>query len=349
MARTLNELVRDAVLRRAILEGRVLNGHVRDLDDIFRRARGEMRLAVLEGDFARVDELSRRDLSDLLARAREAFEEAMAEAVPTIASASADAATLGLEFWNDALADAFPDRLAPFLETSRVDPEFVRAALDWPIMEGGDTPPAWGTNKVRAFGRSARFQAAQAAGFGETVGQLARRFTRLNATLGRFDAETAARSAFIHAGGRVAERWAERNDDVVGGLQWTATLDDRTCRRCGGLDGETWEVGDPSPALPLHPRCRCSKVPWIRSWRELGIDADELTPGMRASMNGEVPDAPSYDEWLRGLPRADQRDILGPGVFDIWEKDGRPDLGSYTDNGRRILRIDELTESRLSA
>jgi SPP1 gp7 family putative phage head morphogenesis protein len=58
----------------------------------------------------------------------------------------------------------------------------------------------------------------------------------------------------------------EDNADVLRGWEWVATLDERTCSICGGLDGNTFEFGS-SQLLPpsgSHPGCRCTSAPWLR-------------------------------------------------------------------------------------
>lgn len=344
----LADIVRDAVLRRAILEGRLLNAHLADLAAVFRLARGEIRQATLAGDAALVADLRQRDLSAMLAEVRALYDTARRAAVPMIEAASADAATAGLEFWNRAWLEAMPSDFGQAITLTNVNPAFIEAASTWPAVEGGATASQWGAESVLRFNRAAQLQAAQAAGFGETVGQLAQRLMGLSDKIGAHQAETMARSAFIHAGGRVADQWAAANRRVIKGQVWVATLDDDTCIRCGAIDGNVYDLdaGEPHPPLPLHPRCRCSVVPVLRTWRELGIDADELEPATRASWDGQVPATLRFDEWLRGQPVKVQRDVLGPGRYARWVADGQPPLARYTDDGRRVLRLDELMESR---
>ena len=49
----------------------------------------------------------------------------------------------------------------------------------------------------------------------------------------------------------------------IGAYQWSAILDDRTCRICESLDGTYFEPGDPALAElkpPIHISCRCILV-----------------------------------------------------------------------------------------
>lgn len=348
---SINEVIRDAVLRRAILEGRVLNAHLADLAAVFDVLRRQVREQALTMPSATVDAATIAQRNAVVAQVRAVYAEAMRQAAPLIAEASKSAAQLGLDFWNRALAESMPVGFSDVIDLRTVNPAMIDAAGSWTAGAGGSNAAQWSAESLLKFSRSARLQAMQAAGFGESVHQLAQRLMGLSDKLGRDQAETMARGVFIHAGEKVADRWAQNNRHVVSRRQWVATLDDRTCQRCGGLDGESWPTDGseaPGPSPPLHPRCRCSKVPVLKSWRELGIDADEIEPGLRASMDGEVPASMTYDQWLRAQPAGVQREILGPGRWTQWKADGEPGLGSYTDNGRRVLRLDELFESWVS-
>lgn len=97
-----------------------------------------------------------------------------------------------------------------------------------------------------------------------------------------------------------------RNADVVGGVQWIATLDSRTCLVCAPLHNRTWkmrEITTLDRPPPLHPRCRCFLSPVVKSWRELGIPADPR-------FDGETDAGPDFETWLRRQPRAKQLDVF---------------------------------------
>lgn len=52
-------------------------------------------------------------------------------------------------------------------------------------------------------------------------------------------------------------------ESQIGGYQWSAILDKKTCRICEALDGTYFEPGDPALARmkpPIHPYCRCILV-----------------------------------------------------------------------------------------
>ena len=97
------------------------------------------------------------------------------------------------------------------------------------------------------------------------------------------------------------QAYADANADLVTAVRWVSTLDSRTSPPCRIRDGSEYtadakhrpighkiRVGDGpgQSALQLPVGVRAG-VP--KSWRELGIDADELPAATRASMDGQVP------------------------------------------------------------
>jgi SPP1 gp7 family putative phage head morphogenesis protein len=76
--------------------------------------------------------------------------------------------------------------------------------------------------------------------------------------------------------------------------------------------------------------CRSTTCPVVKSWRELGIDIDEAPAGTRASMNGQVPEKTTYNDWLKGQPAKVQDDILGPGRGKLF-RDGTHSVSNFVD------------------
>ena len=66
-------------------------------------------------------------------------------------------------------------------------------------------------------------------------------------------------------------------------MRWTAVLEGGykktgrgTCLRCAALDGTVYKLDEKKPQMPLHPRCRCIWLPETKTFRELGVDWDEI-------------------------------------------------------------------------
>lgn len=97
------------------------------------------------------------------------------------------------------------------------------------------------------------------------------------------------------------------NPDVVKGWTWMAQLSTRTCSACWAMHGTEFELDDP---FDSHPRCRCSPVPRTATWSDLGFD--DIDDRDRALTSG--PDR------FANLTPAEQRQILGPGKYDLYRE-----------------------------
>jgi SPP1 gp7 family putative phage head morphogenesis protein len=161
------------------------------------------------------------------------------------------------------------------------------------------------------------------------------------ADVSRAEATRIVRTAAGHVSAQAREAtWAD-NEDLIESVQWVATLDGATCPECGALDGQTFEAGK-GERPPAHILCRCSTIPNLRSWRSLGIDAREIAPSSRASMNGQVPESLKFPEWLEKQPIAVQNQSLGRGVATIWRREGMPFRQLVSSIERRPLTLAEV-------
>lgn len=140
---------------------------------------------------------------------------------------------------------------------------------------------------------------------GDSVDDIVRAVRRVT-KIKRRDAEAVVRTAMSHVYNAARDATWQANSDLVRGLLWVSTLDNRTTKPCQLRDGKVYNL-DHSPrghALPwgagpgrLHWRCRSTSTPLLATWKELGIEANELTNVQRAAMNGFVPATMSYQQW----------------------------------------------------
>lgn len=79
----------------------------------------------------------------------------------------------------------------------------------------------------------------------------------------------------------------QANSDICERWRLLVTLDLRTPRSWLDRDGEEISFGSAIPDPPLQ---YAIWVPLLKTWRELGIDADEAPPSTRASQWGQVPE-----------------------------------------------------------
>lgn len=162
--------------------------------------------------------------------------------------------------------------------------------------------------------------------------------------------ETAVRTAVGHSAAAARMRTIEQNEDVVKGVIWRSTLDTRTSPICRPRDGKKYDLehqpvghsytwmGGPSQA---HPNCRSTAIPWLKSWKELGIDLKEAPEGTRASLNGQVPADQTYNTWLRGQRAKVQDDVLGPTKGKLF-RNGDLDIDRFQNNAGIEYTLEEL-------
>lgn len=141
------------------------------------------------------------------------------------------------------------------------------------------------------------------------------------------------------------------NADIMKGFEWLATLDGNTCIECMAYSGAQWDMngnsikGDlPLKNPPLHANCRCVLTSLTKSYRELGLNIDEMPPGTRASDLGQVPADMSMDSFLRRHDTEYLNDLLGPGRAKLFQ-DGKITLRQLVDGTGRPLRLDELRKA----
>lgn len=110
------------------------------------------------------------------------------------------------------------------------------------------------------------------------------------------------------------------NSRVVHGWVWHATLGPRTCAACLAMHGSYHELRAP---LGSHPRCRCTMIPVVASWKEL-INR-KLSPPPLQIETGE--------DWLVRQSAAMQEQVLGEKGRSLWLS-GELELGDFVRRGQ---------------
>lgn len=87
--------------------------------------------------------------------------------------------------------------------------------------------------------------------------------------------------------------------------------------------------------------CRCTIVPVTKSFKELGLDIEEIEPQFRASMNGQVPAKTTYAEWLKSQPKDFQIEVIGPTRAKLF-RNGTISISQFTNSTGHVLTIDQL-------
>lgn len=163
--------------------------------------------------------------------------------------------------------------------------------------------------------------------------------------MSRSNAASITKTAVNHLAATARTSFAQANDDIVKGKQWLSTLDNKTTPLCIVRDRLRYSmdnkpIGHKVPYLQgpgrIHFCCRSTETLILKSWREMGIDADEMDEGSRASMDGQVPADTTYLEWLSRQSPQRQDQILGPERGRLYRAGHIQLSDMYTDKGEWI-------------
>lgn len=167
----------------------------------------------------------------------------------------------------------------------------------------------------------------------------------------RRDLMAVVQTAVAHTASVAREQFVEANGDIIKAELWRSTLDTRTSEPCRIRDGLKYEakthkpIGHKIPWLSgpgrIHFNCRSTATPVTKSWRELGFDIDEMSPGERASMDGQVPAETTFSEWLLRQSAARQDQVLGPERGRLLRQGGLK-VPDFYDSRGNWLTLDQL-------
>lgn len=120
----------------------------------------------------------------------------------------------------------------------------------------------------------------------------------------------------------------KENESIFKGYQHQSVIDFRTTTECGIRDNLTWTI-DFKPIghkLPfknpaLHYRCRSIMLPLTKSYKELGLDIEEIPVGTRSSLNGAIPANTSFTDWFEKQSATNQEKYLGQGRYKLFKEE----------------------------
>lgn len=169
--------------------------------------------------------------------------------------------------------------------------------------------------------------------------------------INRRNAETIVRTAIGHTAAYARDLSYDANDDIIKGIKWLSVLDARTTPICQLRDGKIYTdkthkpIGHNLPWLSgpgrTHMNCRSTSAAVLKSFRELGFNMDDLPPGTRASLDGQIPSDTTYTEWLKSKPAAFQDEVLGKVKGKLY-RDGGLTLDRFYAKDGQVYTLDEL-------
>lgn len=129
-------------------------------------------------------------------------------------------------------------------------------------------------------GAAVRDALIQGVALGQGPAEIARQVRRASG-MGLDRALKISRTEPLRAYRESTRRQYEANSDVVDGWVWMCALTPRTCAVCFALHGSIHPL---SEQLDEHPCGRCTALPHVKSWSELGIEGvpdnrPVVTPG----------------------------------------------------------------------
>ncbi|VEJ54621.1 hypothetical protein [Pragia fontium] len=198
---------------------------------------------------------------------------------------------------------------------------------------------------------------------GDTVEQMARKVRGTKARnyqdgiieASRRNVTSVVKTAVTHFAAVARNKFADNNRDIIKAKQWLSTLDNRTSHICiirdrlkYTLDGKP--IGHKIPYLQgpgrIHFCCRSMETFITKSWREMGIDIEDIREGTRASMDGQVPAETTYSEWLQRQSYSRQVQVLGETRARLMKDGGMRTDEFFNDKGewltlQQLRDIDE--------
>lgn len=233
-----------------------------------------------------------------------------------------------------------------------IPPESAMSSILSTSLIEGATISAW----IKDLEDSQAFDVERAIKLGMTLGetnnQLAQRVVNTIGVSMR-NAQTIVKTGTATVANQARMEFYNANDDVIKGYQWMATLDSRTRLEHAIRDGAAWDTNKkglndkgkkyPFKFTPDGWNCRCQLTPILKTWREIGIDEDELPEGTRSSLDGYVPQTTTFDKWIEGKSDEFKEYYLGKGRYNLY-KDGKITLSDLVRQDGRTLSIKELQE-----
>jgi len=346
---TTNEKLRDAAIRHAIELGRYGNGLSNRIVALLNSADADIleklagRLAAIEERGLDIGPATTRRLNKMLDELR-ALNGAIYEQVhEQLTDELTDFASGEAAFQKAALDSA----IAVDVATTMPAPAMLRAIVEQAPMEGR-LLKGWTTGmeqgRIERINQAIRLGMVQGESTDKIVARIrgtkAARYTDGVLDISRRSAQSIVRTATTHVSNQAAQHTWKANSNVVKGWQFVSTLDSRTTVTCAALSGTVHPIGE-GPIPPRHIRCRSISVAVTKSFRELGVDKDELSPGQRASMDGQIAGDTTFSKWLDAKGPAMQDTILGPTRAKLF-RDGKLNLSDFIKADGTVLTLDEL-------
>lgn len=140
----------------------------------------------------------------------------------------------------------------------------------------------------------------------------------------------------------------KENESIFSGYQHHSVIDNRTTFICAERDTKRWTldlkpIGHKLPfkQIPIHWKCRSIMLPITKSYKELGLNIDEIPVGTRSSMNGQIPADVSFTKWFDKQSADFKENYLGKGRYQLY-KDEKITLSDLVSQQGKTLTLEQL-------
>ncbi len=222
------------------------------------------------------------------------------------------------------------------------------------LIQGAPSADWWRGQSVDLQNKFAQ-QLRLGMGAGETNQQIISRIVGKSGAPGIMETSRRNAAALVQTSVQTVANDARRetfdsNTDVIKGIRQVSTLDSHTTIICVSYSGMEWD-NERKPingntlkygnGTPRHWNCRSVEVPITKTFRELGLDIDELEPSTRASEIGQISSKTTFNDFLERRGKDYQDEVLGKGRADLW-RDGKITLRDLVSGDGRPLTLEEL-------
>jgi len=357
---TINERLLDEAIARSLFQSRYGAGVADKMVKVLNKSDAELsaRLIVALDNFD-PNSFTVRRIESLLGSVREINKQAVQSTFTTLADELLEFARHDAGYQLSLFDSLIPDVVLRHYPMMGVTAEQIYSvAVAKPFQ--GRLLSEWAEN-IEAD-RMTRIINAVKSGYlaGDPVEQIARKVRGTKARgyqdgaieAGRANVTAVVKTAVTHLASVARDKFAENNADILDSKQWRSTLDNKTSPPCIIRDGLKYTldgkpVGHKVPYLQgpgrLHFCCRSTENLLTKSWRELGIDIDEMDEGTRASMDGQVPAGTNFSEWIQRQSFQRQVQVFGETRARLLQEGGMRVDELFSDKGEKIS-LNELRE-----
>lgn len=216
------------------------------------------------------------------------------------------------------------------------------------VLVVGNPSKEWWDQQSRAaqneFKRVVRLGLSQS----ETNQQITKRVTDA-INISRREADALVRTATQSVAIAARDAVAAANDEMFEGKMSLAVLDSRTTFLCASYDHEKYTLDFkplgpkklPYKSCPRHFRCRSLFTYILKAWDKIGLKKNDITEGMRSSIDGQVPASTDFTKFISTKSAAWQKQYLGEGRYDLY-KSGKITISDLIDGSGRELNLKQL-------